>query len=291
MATAAQFLKGQKIKPVVVIAGKNPSIIHFCLEVMRLQLPRKTEYYDLSSVIPTKGLLQELGAASNFAPHKCVVYRDVQRLRTFGELVWYTSNPTPGITLVITANNIRREDGERWIPSSKKVLYVDCSNITDLGLNDILKTLRVPESDIPWLIEHCAGDLDEIFRIIDLLDIFQKIEPGLVRQIVGSTANQSSVLAGYSILDNGDMSGVVRQIKRRCNQLINLSAAINASPSMMDLVKRTDLEPFMVKRLMGVARGTTPDDWITKLAQITEAEPLLLSGAPASRQHLELILQ
>lgn len=292
MANVPQFLRGQPIRSVVVIAGRNNSLVRYALDVLLSRQPDKTVVVRRNaSDIKPKRILAEAGAPMAFYDKTVIIYEDCQLAKDGLEVFeWYAQNPTDGVMLILTANSLRREDGERWIPSTEKVLYIDCGNLTEDNLVQIGVLTGMTEDDSLWLVNRCLGDIDEIIRCIELMQVFSEKPTGLIKKIV-SNGQIASGFAKYGILDTGNVSSLIKQLRNRFIQLIHMSVALAARANMMDVAKRADIEPFVASKLFPVAKGTTPNIWLEKLAAIIPLEPYAARGYIGVREALELLIK
>lgn len=302
MATINQFLKRKTLPlyPVVVITGRSVSLVQYATDILLRRLPENSEVQRFSYPFSPEALLTILSQPSIFHVYHVVIYNVESPQADLSPLEWYTNNPTPAMTLVITSvitsSNQRREghslkqkleDKRHLISATGKVYYIDCTNLNDESLHLFVSLAGVPEPDVEWLIETSAGDLEAIVNAVTLLEVFPTVADGLVRRIAPAVAS-SHTFYKYMILDTGDDLALLNQLSKRFSQLA-VMATIKGFISLNDLLalaKQVELEPFQVKRLLPLAQNTKPEYWLGKLDQITGLMEYARAGCPGIRNYL-----
>lgn len=292
MATSVQFLRGQPIRPVIVIAGRSSNLVRYCLDVLLARLPGDLMItrFDAAEA-PPKHILTKLGAPSLFHNNLVIIYSNAHLTDT-SPFEWYADQPSAKTYLVLTSERIRRDDGERIIPSTSKVLYIDCGNLTEDNLIQIAVLSGLNEKDATWLVNRCAGDVNEMIRVLDLMEVFESMEPGLVQKICGHGDTEAGWQAfiKYAIIDISTLS-TIRQLKRRFTQLLHMSVGITGYAMVTEIARRADIEPFLAKKLLPVAKGTSPALWLERLVAIIPLENYARLGCDGVREYLELVIK
>lgn len=274
----------------MLVSGRSRQLIEYALDRLLDLVPGSVvARYGAKDMSP-KRLLTELGASPTFHSNQVVIYENCQEAGDLTPLVWYASNPTPRVVLILTADKVRGEDGERWIPSNPKVLYVDCGNLTEQGLVQIAETSGLSTVDAEWLVEACLSDVGEIFRVLDLLSVFKKVDRDILRQVAGRHSGSLSPLLQYGIVDTGNTSSILRQLRRRLTQMFKIASGLNSRAQILDIARQADVEPFIVKRLMPLVKGTAPRIWFDRLVSVVSLEERVRTDAPGVRECLELVL-
>ena len=266
-ATAIQFLNGrQPIPAVSIIAGRNFPVRQYAFDTLISRLP-KSEMYSMDfGDVSRVSIIEMLSTPSIAFASKTIALNNMNEKSHLDVLESFVQSPTPGIFLVLTADTLRREDGQRWIPSTSSVLYIDCGNITEESLLKFILYIGIPEEDSLWLIDYASADIETIIGVAELLETFPILTPGLVQKVCIREHSQSP-LNMYSIIMT-DISSIFRQMQRRIIQLISLSTAIAARSPIVEMARRADIEPFMAKRLLPLAKSLSPAEWFGKLALI-----------------------
>lgn len=287
IATSAQFLNRKKPLPkVLIIAGRNQTLVDYCVDVALSRIGNQLvrRYADETTV---KHLLTELGAVPVFGD-QVYIYYQCQDADDLDILVWYAENPTSGITLILTANALRRDDGTRWMPSNKTVLYVDCGNLSEKSMQKFVISAGVPSEDSEWLLDRCAWDISEVIRLLKLSSLTGGLQPGDIRSICDPIYDSGFDWLAFGIIDVGSVISLIWQLKRRIIQMLRLSIGMLGKSNVMDLAKRAGIEPVVVKRLIPVVKGTQPAIWLSRLEALIQVEQY--TNLPGMRKYLEAIV-
>jgi hypothetical protein len=290
MATLLQFLgrPHSLVKRVIVVAGKSSALRDVAIETVAEATDTQVDRIDAAST-EIRQFLSHLAMPSLFQRRRLVVYGDLTSNHQYlDRLPALVEHPPAKTYVILTAQEIRRQDGQRWIPSTSSVLYIDCSHPTVSQTSSLIQRYGLTESSASWLIERCQGSIYDIFRIIDLLHVFPKpwsLE--LVQSITPSSDPAMETFEQYAVMPASDQS-ICRQLRRRIVQLTELSSLVNSQTRMtaLELASRIDAEPFIVAKLFPLAREHTPDYWLPKLQAVITATEYASLGMPGVRQFL-----
>ena len=265
MATFSQFIGNPKMKKsVAIIAGRNDALVRTALEELEGRVnPDQVRRIDARET-STRKLMNQLSETDAFSGDEMVVFDGLTTNHDLRPLVEYAKNPLEKTTLVITSNAVKRRDGERWIPSMKKVLYVDCNTASESALLTMGKRLGLSEEDAEWLVEYAAGDASEIVRILDLCSVF---EGWPVREVAPPLSLQADRFAEYAMFPSASDHQLANKLMERLPQLALL--AFLGDADTRETMYRVDLEPFLVKRLQPLAQSGKPDQWIRRVSDLS----------------------
>jgi len=235
-------------------------------------------------------LLLSLGTAAVFGEATVINYRDAELASDWEPIQRYSASPTKNITLIVQANSTRTKEDERWLLSSGNVLNIDCGSLSEESLAEFVMLGQVPEEDASWLVNRYQGDLTEIIRILKCYKMVGNVAPSAVREICEPGTLSSSPLSRYAVIVTSDVLPLVRQLRRRLKQLVGLSTALQDTQGILQLSRRCDIDPYIVKRLMPLAEGSKPEMWLGKLAELIRVAEYVRLGFPGVRQYLELVI-
>jgi len=290
VATLVQFMRTPKIKPVIVVAGRNEYLTEYGIAEILYQIKGTYLVYNYSGSTPIKSLMTELGVASSFHNTTIHIYHNYQDADDFEFMEWYCENPTKNTVVVLQANSIRRKDGERWVASNTKVQYIDCGNFTEQALEDFCTVSGLTVEQANWLIDYSQGDLDEIVRVLESYSVFavgskpdiQLIEPKRIRQ---------SQLSKYYIFDNGLARSAYQALCRTLLQLVIVSNVLPSVHTLMDLAKRVEVDPFIAKRYLGLVKGKSPVLFLDRLVTILQVGDYIKQDMIGAKEYLELMIK
>jgi hypothetical protein len=295
MATLQQFLArpASLIKRVMVVAGRSAPLRDVAIETIDECLDSATIERIDARTVSIQQLLISLAEPPLFTRKRVVIYGDLKdgmpRLEALTSLV---DRPPARTVLVLTAPEIRRSDGQRWIPSDPRVQYVDCSHPSVEQTASLIMRYGLDAQASQYLIERCQGSIYDILRVIDLLHVFKRpwsLE--LVKSITPASDRMQETFEKYAIMPGTD-SSLCRQLRRRLVQIIELST-LTAGQRMgaVELAQRIDAEPFIVAKLLPMARGTTPQQWLPKLEYALTAAEYAAQGMPGVREYLATVIE
>ena len=291
MASAIQFLKGTALRPTVVISGRNRALAYYCLEIVHERIPgwQWVKHLSAEDTSPSE-LLLSLGTSSVFGEATVINYSNAEQASDWEPIQRYSASPTKNITLIVQANSVRTTEDERWLLSSGNVLNIDCGSLSEESLAEFVMLGQVPEEDASWLVNRYQGDLTEIIRILKCYKMVGDVTSGVVRQICEPGSIPSSPLSRYAVIVTSDVLTLVRQLRRRLRQLVSLSTALRDTRGILQLSRRCDIDPYIVKRLMPLADGSKPEVWLGKLSELIRIAEYVRLGFPGVRQYMEITI-
>ena len=275
----------------MVISGRNRALSYYCLEIVQERILGWKWVKHLSAEdMPPSQLLLDLGTSAVFGEATVVIYSDAELASDWEPIQRYSASPTKNITLIIQANSTRTKEDERWLLSNGNVLNIDCGSLSEESLAEFIMLGQVPEEDASWLVNRYQGDLTEIIRILKRYKMVGNAAPGAVRKMCEPGAISNSPLSRYAIIITSDVLTLVRQLRRRLRQLVGLSTALQDTRGILQLSRRCDIDPYIVKRLMPLAEGSKPEVWLGKLAELIRIAEYVRLGFPGVRQYLEITI-
>ena len=271
MARAEQFIAKPSRSPVMVICGRNRPMIHYCVQYLLGMIPQYSavECFDASYTSITT-FWDRLREQAPLLRHRTFVVRDVQRWSNWPLLDRYAAYPDASIQVVLTANALKRSDGERWLAKSKNVKYVDCGNLSDVSmLKFVQKAAGVSEVDANKILDRTYGDMSEIIRVVELCEVFD--EP--VVDALLPPVQRESPLVQYGLPQWEDGKLILDHLKRRFTQLLDVSLAAQSNKQILSISDKAEMDPFQVKLMLPVAQKASPQEWMRRLALLHQLEP------------------
>ena len=276
MATITQFLRNPKPKSVCVVSGKSEILRNYALERL-LGMISPSQVRKQTS---PKNLLSLVGAQPMFDETQAIICENVHKWGDLSFFEWYLERPTERTTVILTAEGTKRSDGERWIPSSKKVLYIDCG-VTDASIEEFVRLHGVEDTE--WVVQNLADDHEELIRVLRLVSVAGEASSDLPKQL-STVTSEDDRWKRYAILNNHNGSGLFRQAQRRFFQMLQLLGEADEKAPVIDVAKRLNMEAFMVKKLMPVAQSHSKQEWLEKLTELALAQDY--SHSPAAEQYV-----
>ena len=271
MATAAQFVAKPSLSPVVVICGRNRPMIHYCTQYLLSEVPRHSavEHLDAAST-SVNAFWDRLREQSPLLSHRTFVLRDMQRWSSWQLLDRYAEHPIAATQLVLTANALKRSDGERWLANSKNVKYVNCGNLSDASMLKFVQAAAgVSEVDANKILDRTYGEMSEIIRVVELCEVFD--DPPIDDLLPPVLRESPLVQYGLTQWDDGKL--ILDHLKRRFTQLLDISLAAQASKQILSISDKVEMDPFQVKMLLPVAQKASSQEWMRRLALLNQLEP------------------
>lgn len=245
-----------RVKRTMVVAGRDEALVREALaQLERYVKPDHIRRFDAQET-SVRALMSALAEPSVFAKKEMVVFDALAPRHELRLLEEYANNPIDNVVLVLTANRIHRPDGERWIPSNKKVQYVDCNSATEGALLKMCAKAGVWGEDGQWLVEWAAGDPAEIVQALRLCEVFPKPWPeGLIREVVPPSTRVADMFEEYVMLPSATDQQLVTRLQQQLSKLALMRTLEDRERTpLLELAARLDMETFVVKRLLPLAQ-------------------------------------
>lgn len=289
-ARALEWVSGQKLKPAVVIAGRDEFLRDVSLNLLldRLKIDRSAcRVYDAEDNTP-RSIISDISIVPPLTPTNLVVYSNCHKADDLKALFPFVENPTPGITLCLTAPSIRDSEGNRWIPSTNRVLYVDCDVPRDNSILTYCKSEGLSDEDATWLLDKTRADVVLVLSIVDLMYVFPKPWPvDLVRDVCPPAPTYPKPFEKFHLPDVHDNVAFCRALKHTLKQLTILSINLPRRLQYRELAQRIEAPEFVLKRLVPLARGTSPSYWMDKLVRTILTERFAEEDCPAIQEYIQ----
>lgn len=289
MATFVQFIDGQPLRMLTVIGGDSASLRQLALDELIARVEPEEVIYSDAAEENTKALLMKLAEPDVLVRSRMVVYKNVQLEGDWlRRLDVYLADPSPNVFLTLIADRVRDENKKRWIPSDKRVLYIDCNELTPEATQRYCEVEGLTPKDAEWLVDRCAADIDVIVRYLDLFAVFDEPESKTIREIVSTDSLSDSLAEKFVIRFAYTDAALTGQIKKRLHQLIVISENIDARLPIQELAQRAGCHQFVAGRLVSLARTKRANYWFRMLAEVIRMETY--SGMTGYRECLRRLL-
>jgi DNA polymerase III delta subunit len=248
--------------------------------IQRIQCPAKPSDID--------------SALNQFAPgRRIVVLSDVQKLKSTDSISGWITNTaqdkTRPVVLICTADAVRPEHGaERFIPTNKAVVYIDCNSITDENVGVFVSSLAGVDESVGELIgRRCGGDVRAITNETAKLALFDNIDMKLVDELVPPSVDEDVVDAlvenrrkDVLIMDTSKLEPrrFITTMTNRLLQLLHLYLLKGRGLNGRDLVQRTSIPPFLIGRRLDQVRCISLEDTFRRLQVLLQAEDQIRNG-------------
>ena len=289
-ARSLEWIAGQKLKPAVVIAGADEFLRDVSLNLLldRLGIDRSACREFNADVHAARSVISDISVVSPLTPTSLVVYGNCHQADDLEILFPFVDNPTPGVTLCLMAPTIRNKDGERWIPSTGRVLYIDCDVPRDNSILTYCKAEGLNDEDALWLLDKTRADVVLVLSVIDLMYVFPKPWPDdLVRLVCPPAPIYPKPFERFHLPDVQDNVAFCRALKHTLRQLTLLSVNLPRRLQYRELAQRIDAPEFVLKRLIPLARGVSPDYWLDKFVRTIAAERFAEEDCPGVQEFIE----
>ena len=290
MARSLEWIAGQKLKPAVVIAGSDEFLRDVSLNLLldRLEIDRSACREFDADVHNARSVISDISMVSPLNPTSLVVYRNCHRSDNLEILFPFVDSPTPGITLCLVAPTIRDKEGVRWIPSTSRVLYIDCDMPRDNSILTYCRAEGLSDVDALWLLEKTRADVVLVLSIIDLMYVFPKPWPvDLLKDVCPPAPTYPKPFEHFHLPDVQDNVAFCRALKHTLRQLTILSINLPRRLQYRELAQRIEAPEFVLKRLVALAQGTSPDYWLDKLVRTISTERYAEEDCPGIQEFIQ----
>ena len=288
MATSLQYLSNKKMnKPVVVVAGKSPAVIATVLDEIKIRVGATViERFSARKVTPFQ-ILDRLLEGTTFGDRRAVIYSDVEALENRKLLADYVGNETQSTTLILVANTVRDKAKVRWIPSNRKVLYVDCNEPSVERLVDYAQAFGLTIDAAQLAVGHCYWEFEQLIPLLRLCQYLgTETDAESLKEILPPTDSALGIFESLSILDTGNSVSLARQFKRRYKQLAVLSVLLNQRIPLVDAANRSDMQIFLARKMIPLAKSKTEKFWLDRFSEAAVAEKYGSLGVPGVKEYL-----
>ena len=285
MSQVSQFIAKPRVAPVAVFAGPNELLSLYAQQVFIDLLPADRSFERLSAQSTSvKAVIERLREVNPFGYARVFLVTDINRWSNMDDIAKYAEDPYPDTYLMLQAPTLKRQSKERWLPTSKKVLPVDCGNVSESALKTFVKAAGgVSASAAERIIAESQGDMEYILMVVDWCSVFDKppLDDILPHRVI------DSILADYGVTSE-DGRTMLRQLRRRVEQLMRLSVALGTQRTFRQIATDLSLEPFQVSQWADLAKSMSSQAWMQKLVRLSDLE--YSATQPGFKRYLELIM-
>ena len=299
MSTASQFIAKPAIKPITIISGKNKELRGYCGRFILNQIKPTSLVSFQAKSQSWSDLANSIADVNPFDLRPVFWVDGIQNWKdeTLDTLHHYATSHISGTYLVLTANDTKRKNKQRWIPNKpalKSVQYIDCGNLDDAALtNFVSKAARLNTNYADKLIDSAGADMASIIRLVDMVNYSTPLGKRPTVEIIESllsTPVQYSPLLEYGIpAVPDDGHALFNLLKRQFDNLLRLSIAIHSGiRDTKVLARNTRLEVFQVSRWRRLAEKEVPAVWLRRINLLLRSEPHISN--PHFKGYMELLL-
>jgi hypothetical protein len=302
MATYTQwcslFYEKKETKRLTYLVGPDRILVEEIVDAIRDRVaPHELDY---ASVSPVEQPAPQIWAAMNQYPidpdgRRLVIVRDVEKLKGWDKNFqsWMASRHLPDVIVVMVDSRHEVDTKSEHMASIvKSGRYVSCGPLNEADAYAFISSkCAIDKSDALALLTRVGGDLAKaagvaskaavLGRRLDLkaIEILATPSPSEEFEDALIALNKPLALRAASDMDPSDYSRAIGSLDYRLDQVRRLNILIRRQTSMRDIIANSKIPPFVVKRLMPVAKHYDRANALSRTSALALVDSALRSGA------------